>query len=99
MATVPTTKIRFALPAGMTPEEALKKIEFHFHTVEGDPNAFKPDISCCVDVTVVSPVSTVGKQGSLIFEKDGVAIPKISQVKLDKLILKNAKAIVKKSLK
>lgn len=57
------TKVRILIPKGMKVEDVIKNLQITFESVEPDPKEIKGDLSCCVDVAVVSPVSTVNVSG------------------------------------
>lgn len=52
------TKIKILVPKGKSVEDVLSKLELSFEQVEPDPHEINQDV-CCVDVALVSPVSTV----------------------------------------
>ena len=56
---VPVTKIRLRIPSGMKVGEVISRLEITFEDVEPTGAEIRPDLSCCVDATVISPVSTV----------------------------------------
>ncbi|MEW5727966.1 MAG: hypothetical protein AB1918_09090 [Pseudomonadota bacterium] len=57
------TKLRIQIPRGMKVEELVEKIEVSFEVVEPNPNEIKVNLDCCVDATIVSPVSTIAHTG------------------------------------
>lgn len=59
---VPVTKVRLRIPRGMKVEEVLAKLEISFESV--DPTGIELNKNtCCVDVSIVSPVSTIAYGG------------------------------------
>lgn len=60
---VPVTHVRIQIPRGTKISDVLERLEISFEEVEpAKPLEFKPDVSCCVDVAVVSPVSTISNR-------------------------------------
>lgn len=56
---VPVTRIRLRIPAGMKVSDVISRLEVTFEEEEPTGAEIRPDLSCCVDATIVSPVSTV----------------------------------------
>lgn len=54
------TKIKFLIPQGTKVEDILAKLELTFEEVPPDATTFNENV-CCVDVALVSPVSTVNQ--------------------------------------
>lgn len=52
------TKIKILIPEGMTVEDVLKRLEITFEKSKVTGAEINQDY-CCVDVALVSPVSTV----------------------------------------
>lgn len=52
------TKVKILVPKGKDLKDVISKLELTFEEVEPDPHEINQDV-CCVDVAVVSPVSTV----------------------------------------
>lgn len=59
-AMVPVTKVRILIPPGASLQDIMGKLEISFQKAEpADVEGQFNQNTCCVDVAVVSPVSTV----------------------------------------
>ena len=56
---VPVTKIRIQIPAGAKIEDVLSKLEITFEEAGSDVEGQFNQDTCCVDVAVLSPISTI----------------------------------------
>ncbi|WP_346622542.1 hypothetical protein [Blastococcus montanus] len=56
---VPVTKIRLRIPSGMKVSDVISRLEVTFEEIEPTGAEIRPNLDCCVDATVISPVSTV----------------------------------------
>lgn len=56
----PVTKVRLRVPEGVKIEELISKLEISYEQVEPSSAEVNSNV-CCVDVSVVSPVSTVSR--------------------------------------
>jgi hypothetical protein len=67
---VPVTHIRLRIPRGVSPSEVISALEITFEDAPppaagatgeglGPAPEIRPDLSCCVDASVISPFSTV----------------------------------------
>jgi hypothetical protein len=54
----PVTKVRIQVPKGTKIEDLISKLEITFEQASGSGIEFNSG-HCCVDVSVVSPVSTI----------------------------------------
>jgi mannose/fructose/N-acetylgalactosamine-specific phosphotransferase system component IID len=54
----PITKIKFLIPKGMKIEEIIQNLQISFEEKEETGEEFNQNV-CCVDVALVSPVSTI----------------------------------------
>ena len=57
-ASTPVTKIRIQVPKGTRVEDLISKLEITFEETKASGIEFNTN-HCCVDASVVSPVSTV----------------------------------------
>jgi hypothetical protein len=56
----PVTKIRIQVPKGTKVEDLVSKLEITFEEAKGSGIEFNSN-HCCVDASIVSPVSTVSR--------------------------------------